>query len=323
MTARDPLERPLTVVECTAVAQDVVLLSLGDADGGELPPWTPGAHLELVLPSGLVRHYSLCGNPGDRERYTVAVLRVADGRGGSVEIHDSALVGQELLVRGPRNHFELGAADHYLFLAGGIGITPLVAMATQVAAEGHDWKLIYGARSRQAMAFRDRLASLGAAEQVEFVPQDEAGLPDFESLMRGAQPGTAVYACGPPAMLQFVEELAAKYADRLILSVERFAAGDDASHSDAQDTEFEIELARAGIVRCVPADRTILEIVLEELPDHPYSCTEGVCGSCETAVLLGLPDHRDQVLTEFERSTNETMMICVGRSLSRRLVLDL
>jgi ferredoxin-NADP reductase len=263
----------------------------------------------------------LCGDPGDRGRYTVAVLLVEDGRGGSREIHESELVGQQVLVRGPRNHFELRDAQQYLFVAGGIGITPIVAMVTRAQSEGKTWRLIYGGRSRASMAFWDRLAGL-APDRVDFVPQDTMGLPDLETAIGDALPGTAVYACGPAGMLEAVEALAGKYTDRVTLQTERFTAGDAAAPQPG-DTEFEIELAQTGTVLTVAADKTILETVLEVVADHPYSCTEGVCGTCETTVLEGIPDHRDQVLNDFERSTNETMMICCGRSLTKRLVLDL
>lgn len=314
-------EQWLTVVDRVSAAAGVVLVTLADPSGAELPRWQPGAHLEIVLASGLVRHYSLCGDPDDRQRYTVAVLRVADGRGGSREIHDSDLVGQQLLVRGPRNHFGLGEADHYLFLAGGIGITPIMAMV-QAAEVGHrDWRLIYGGRSRAAMAFWDRLAAL-APDRVEFVPEDELGYPDLETAIKLAEAGTAVYACGPAGMLEAVESTAETYAARVTLHVERFTTSETVRATDG-NTEFEVELARSGRVLTVPADKTILEVVLGVVPNHPYSCTEGICGSCETTVLAGIPDHRDEVLSESERSTNETMMICVGRSLTPRLTLDL
>ncbi len=316
--------RPMTVDAITAEAEGVVSVRLSAPDGGELPAWEPGAHLDLVLPSGKVRQYSLCGDPADRDSYLVAVLREPAGRGGSAEVHDGLRPGDAVSLRGPRNHFRLVPATHYQFIAGGIGITPILAMAREAAQRGATWSLAYGGRSRASMAFVDSLLALGA-QNVTLVPQDELGHPDLAGILGGLPAEAVVYCCGPEGLLQAVEAACAAAPVPLSLHVERFTPpGGDKVDPIPDDAEaFEVELARAGRTVTVPADRTLLEVVSEVIPGVPYDCEEGYCGSCETRVLAGVPQHRDTILTEEERAANATMMICVGRCTSRRLVLDL
>ncbi len=286
--------RTLRVAAVERAAENVLLLRFEDPSGGELPAWSAGDHLELVLPSSRIRHYSLCGRQQDRSSYTVAVLRVADGRGGSIEIHHSDLVGQELLVRGPHSNFPLVQASAYLLLAGGIGITPLYAMAQSLAGAGADWSLVYGARSGKAMAFRSELEQLGG-DRVRLVAQDVEGIPAFARILDAAPAGAAVYCCGPEAMIQHVEQLCAQRADRLSVHVERFGDPRRVAEPEGSNQPFELELAETGMTLTVPADRTALEVVHQVLPDHPYSCLGGQCGSCEVAVLAGEVDYRDEV----------------------------
>jgi ferredoxin-NADP reductase len=293
------------------VADGVAALTLRAPGGEPLPPWEPGAHIDLVLP-GFVRQYSLCGDPSDRSAYVVAVLREPDGRGGSAYVHDSLLAGDRVKVDGPRNHFALVDAERYLFIAGGIGITPILPMLERVARSGGEWQLVYGGRTRSSMAFTQELSHHG--ERVLFRPQDEHGLLDLPTLLADARPGTAVYCCGPEPLLAAVEALGP--AD---LHVERFTARPD----DGERTAFEVELAGSGRVLPVPADRSILDVVEEAGVTVLSSCREGTCGTCETGVLGGTPDHRDSVLTADERLENEVMMLCVSRACSPRLVLDL
>jgi ferredoxin-NADP reductase len=322
-SATETESRRLRVHRATHAAEGVITLDLVDPDGRELAPWAPGAHLELSLPSGLRRHYSLCGPPDDRLTYTVAVLRVADSKGGSREIHDTGLVGQVLEVRGPRNNFALTPADRYLFLAGGIGITPIVAMARDVRGTAADWRLVYGGRSRPSMAFHDELNALDAV-RVELVPEDERGFPDFKAAISTVTSGTAIYACGPPPMLQAVEDLCRDLGHSDTLHIERFTGrGDGPAMPGDGSTGFEVELRRSGIVLDVPDDRTLIDVVRDVVPNVAYSCLEGICGSCETRVLEGEPEHHDEVLSDDERAAGDVMMICVGRSCSPRLVLDL
>jgi len=301
----------LVVESKEKLADGVVRLTLRAPDGGLLPPWEPGAHIDLVLP-GFVRQYSLCGDPSDTSAYVVAVLREPDGRGGSAYVHDSLSTGDRVPVEGPRNHFALVEAERYLFIAGGIGITPILPMLARVARSGRDWQLVYGGRTSSSMAFTAELASHG--DRVTFRPQDEHGLLDLPALLAAAGPGTAVYCCGPEPLLAAVEALGP--AD---LHVERFTPVADLG----ERTAFEVELAASGRVLPVPADRSILEVVEEAGVTVLSSCREGTCGTCETGVLGGEPDHRDSVLTADERLENEVMMLCVSRACSARLVLDL
>jgi ferredoxin-NADP reductase len=302
----------LVVTQKEKLADGVVRLTLGAPGGEPLPSWEPGAHVDLLLPGDVVRQYSLCGRPEDTSAYQVAVLREADGRGGSAYVHDSLSPGDRLEVDGPRNHFALVDAERYLFIAGGIGITPILPMLDRVAATGREWQLVYGGRTRSSMAFTAELARHG--DRVTFRPQDEHGLLDLPSLLADAPSGTAVYCCGPEPLLAAVEALGPED-----LHVERFTPRPD----EGPRTAFEVELAGSGRVLPVPADRSILDVLEEAGMTVLSSCREGTCGTCETGVLGGTPDHRDSVLTEAERLESEVMMLCVSRSCSPRLVLDL
>ncbi|WP_037305238.1 PDR/VanB family oxidoreductase [Amycolatopsis orientalis] len=303
------------------LADDVVRLTLRHPDGLPLPGWAPGAHLDLVLDDGLTRQYSLCGDPRDSSVLQVAVLREADGRGGSRYVHDDLPEGRRLRVRGPRNHFPLVEAKSFLFIAGGIGITPILPMIERVAASGGDWRLVYGGRTRSSMAFREELEARYPGH-VEIQPQDECGLLDLPGLLAEDETDadTAIYCCGPEGLLTAVEGLCAERPSGS-LHVKRFAPkeGADAGPRAA----FEVELARTGTVLEVPAGRSILDVVEESGVSVLSSCREGTCGTCETPVLSGTPDHRDSLLTDEEQDAGDTMMICVSRSRTPRLVLDL
>jgi ferredoxin-NADP reductase len=307
----------LVVTSRESVADGVVSLVLEHPDGEDLPAWTPGAHVDLLLAPDRVRQYSLCGSPAERTRWRVGVLLDEAGRGGSRHVHERVEPGSRLSVRGPRNHFPLVASERYLFIAGGIGITPILPMVAEADAAGADWSLVYGGRRRDSMAFVDELAAYG--DRVALRPEDEYGLLDLPTIL-APQPGTAVYACGPERMLQAVEESCAAWPPGS-LHVERFAA--KPAEEGAAATTFEVVCQRSGITVAVPADRTILEVVQEAGVNALSSCLEGVCGTCETAVVEGSPDHRDSLLSEDEKAAGDFMMICVSRSHSPRLVLDL
>jgi tetrachlorobenzoquinone reductase len=311
----------LRVERIERAAENVNLLNLVDPGGALLPSWEAGAHLELVLPSGLRRQYSLCGDPTDTRSYTVAVLRVGDGRGGSIEIHDSGLVGRLLEVRGPINRFGLVDASSYLLVAGGIGVTPIIAMARELRRRGAAWRMVYGARSAAAMVFSAELSAL--SEQVSLMTEDVEGIPDVASVIAGQPDGTAVYCCGPEPMLRAVEQSCAA-TPSVTLHTERFApSGKEPAPTAGSNAPFDIELKRRGVVVHVGPDDNALDVVREVVRNHPYSCHEGMCGSCEVAVLSGMVDHRDDVLSEEERAANDVMMLCVSRALSDRLVIDL
>ncbi|MFG2463637.1 PDR/VanB family oxidoreductase [Streptomyces sp. NPDC048523] len=314
----------LRVTAVRAAAQDVVAVDLALPDGGDLPAWRPGAHIELRLPSGRLRQYSLCGDPADVGTWRIGVLREPRGRGGSVELHELARPGALFMVRGPRNHFPLTSAPSYLFLAGGIGVTPILAMVRAAAGRGTPFTVVYGGRTRSTMAFADELTAV-AGDALTLLPQDEAGLPDLPRLLGGVNADTAVHACGPAPMLAAVERECARLglADRLHL--ERFTAGDDleTAYDAAENRDFDVQLARTGGTLTVPADRRLIEVLRDAVPGLSYDCEKGYCGACETRVLGGTPEHRDSVLSEEERRAGRTMMICVGRCRGDRLVLDL
>jgi len=292
----------LRVAARETVAEGVVQLRL---EGRDLPRWEPGAHIDLVLPSGLVRQYSLCGDPADRSAYTVATRLVEDGRGGSREVHEQVRVGAELEVRGPRNRFPLVEAPAYVFVAGGIGITPVLPML-RALPEGANWRLLYAGRTRESMPFLDEIENLGA-DRVTVV----SGRPELGSLLTELPEGTVVYCCGP-------EGLMAAVAERLPdVRLERFAP----RAKLGGDATFEVELRRSGRTLTVSADSSVLAAVRAELPNTLYSCEQGFCGTCQQRVLEGEVEHRDELLTDAERA--DSMLICVSRARSERLVLDL
>jgi ferredoxin-NADP reductase len=303
------------------VAEGVVALTLTSQDGQELPSWTPGAHIDLVLQSsGLTRQYSLCGSPADRRKWRIAVLHTPASRGGSRFIHRELKPGTAIRVRGPRNHFPLVDAPRYAFIAGGIGVTPLLPMTEAAQAAGADWQMFYGGRSRGSMAFLDQLSGYG--ERVHVWPQDEAGLLPLDSILAEPRDDTLVYCCGPEPLLQAVEQLCRSWPPGS-LHVERFVAKEIEPESGGDD-EFEIMLERSGVTLTVPVGKSILDVVEDARVGNVLaSCRTGLCGTCETGVLEGTPDHRDSVLTDAERQQGEAMMICISRSRTPRLVLDL
>ncbi|MCA1185055.1 MULTISPECIES: PDR/VanB family oxidoreductase [unclassified Saccharopolyspora] len=320
MTATSaPLE--LTLRSRSEVADGVLLLEFTATGGGELPGWEPGAHLDLRLPSGAVRQYSLCGDPGDRRAYTVCVLREATGRGGSVELHDRLRVGDEITGSAPRNHFPLHDAPEHVLLAGGIGITPIKAMLDELHRRGAPWRLVYGGRTRAAMAFAAELAAAHPG-RVSIVPEDERGRPDVERIVAELPATARLYCCGPAAMLDAVAAACERTAISDRLHVERFAAAGDAPDPTG-DSAFEVELRETGTTVTVAADQSLLSAVQQVRPDIPSSCQEGYCGTCETRVLEGEPDHRGTLLSPAEHDEEGTMLICVGRARSPKLVLEL
>ncbi|WP_205347109.1 PDR/VanB family oxidoreductase [Pseudonocardia broussonetiae] len=306
-------------VAAKEVASDgVVVLTLRHPDGARLPDWAPGAHVDLILPTGAVRQYSLCGDRFDAFRYRVGVLREPDGRGGSAYVHDVLAVGDTVGVGGPRNHFPLVPSERYLFVAGGIGITPLLPMVRQADALDADWTLVYGGRTRASMAFLDELAAHG--DRVHLVPEDECGRIDLPRWLADPQPDVAVYCCGPGPLLDAVERACAHWRPHA-LRTERFVAKEQGA--PVRDEPFEVELARTGRSVTVTPGRTVLEAVRSVGVDVLSSCRQGTCGTCETDVLEGLPDHRDSILDDADRAANDCMFVCVSRSRTDRLVLDL
>jgi cytochrome P450/ferredoxin-NADP reductase len=299
-------------------ADGVVALTLRQIADSPLPPWAPGAHVDLILAGAPTRQYSLCGDPADHHVWRLGILRDENGGGGSRFVHDRLSAGDTVRVRGPRNNFELADAPRYLFIAGGIGITPILPMIAAATAAGADWHLLYGGRYRDSMAFLPELAPYG--DRVTVAPQDETGLLDLDSWLGVPQPDTLIYCCGPEPLLAAVEERCRAWPPRS-LHVERFSARP--LRAPVRTEAFDVELARSELRLTVPPERSILDVVEEAGVGVLSSCAEGTCGTCETGVLSGVPDHRDSVLTEEERAAGDCMMICVSRSCTARLVLDL
>lgn len=308
-------EAELVVERRESVADDVLALTLRHPLGEALPAWEPGAHVDLLLGPGRERQFSLCGDPADRTAWRLAVLREPDGRGGSAYVHGELRQGDKVRVRGPRNHFALRPAARYLFVAGGIGITPILPMLAAAETAGAEWSLLYGGRTRGSMAFTGELLRR-YGDRVTLAPQDEVGLLDLATALDGLAEGTLVYCCGPGALLDAVESR----CPAGVLHLERFQP---VQRPGGPDGEFEVELRRSGRTVTVPAGTSVLDAVRGAGVEVLYSCTEGTCGTCETDVLEGAPEHRDSVLTEEERAAGETMMICVSRCRGERLVLDL
>jgi len=303
-------------------AEGVVVLDLAHPENGDLPRWEPGAHIDLILEDGLTRQYSLCGDPQDSSVWRIGVLLDPNSRGGSRYVHANLNEGARVRVRGPRNHFPLVDAPHYRFIAGGIGITPILAMLEAVQRARGDWTLLYGGRTRASMAFAEELAER-YPERVTVWPQDERGLLDLESLFKDPEDNTLVYCCGPEALLSAVEQHSTHWPAG-ILHIERFAAKAPTAEEAAEALEqFEVVCQRSGRAFEITSDQSILEVLEEEGIPILGSCYEGVCGTCEARVLEGTADHRDSVLTDAERAAGEVMLICVSRSRTERLVLDL
>lgn len=289
--------------------------------GGTLPGIEPGGHVDIELPGDLVRSYSLTNGPDRRDAYCVAVRRAPDSQGGSAYMCDSLRVGELLRVTPARNTFPLAAdAAESIFIAGGIGITPILSMIRHREASGASWRLIYAARSRADAAYLPELEALdGDRGRVQYHFDDENGDAhlDLASCVAQAPADAHLYACGPAPMLDAYEAACADLPPDCV-HLERFAGDADLSGGG-----FTVELRRSGKEFFIPEGRTIMEVLHEAGIRVAYSCQSGVCGTCETRVLEGQPDHRDQLLSESEKARGRTMMICCSRALSDRLVLDI
>ncbi|MFT4215063.1 MAG: PDR/VanB family oxidoreductase [Microbacterium sp.] len=312
MTPAPVVDLPVRVRSLVREAEGVMSVEL-EALGEPLPAWTPGSHIDLVVPGAPVRQYSLCGDPVS-PRYRIAVLREPESRGGSRAVHERVRPGDELVVRGPRNHFALEKADGYLFVAGGIGITPLLPMVRTAAAAGAPWRLLYLGASRRRMPFLDELAALGG--DVCVIARDEGERADLPAEI-AAHPGALIYACGPERMLSALAETVPDAEARL--RVEYFTAPRIEYEPGGL---FRIRLERAGVELDVEADESVLDVMRAAGVDVLSDCEEGICGSCETRVLDGEVEHRDFVLTPQERARSDCMMVCVSRAACPLLVLD-
>ena len=309
----------LRLKSATWEAPSVVSYDLRPPEAGELPPFTAGAHIDLALANGLIRSYSLINPQIERHRYVIAVQKDRASRGGSKWVHENLHPGDILTIAGPRNNFALNeAAEKSLFIAGGIGITPIVSMIERLATLKRDWELFYCARTRADAAFAERLGALGPRVSFNFDEEPGGRMLDIAATVRAAAPSAHLYCCGPLPMLDAFEAATAELA-RERVHVEYFSAKEPA----AVEGGYTVVLAKSRKEFAVPPGKTILDTLLDAGLDIPYSCTEGICGTCETRVLEGRPDHRDLILTEEERAAGKVMMICCSGSKSDKLVLDL
>ncbi|PVH28449.1 PDR/VanB family oxidoreductase [Pararhodobacter oceanensis] len=305
------------IAQITQEAEGVVSLILRAPDGTALPTWQAGAHIDVILPNGLVRQYSLCGDAQDCSTWRISILHEREGRGGSAYLHGHIKAGDRIRVSQPRNNFKLAEAEHYKFVAGGIGITPILAMIHEAEAAGKSWSLLYGGRSRNTMAFLDDLARFG--DKVTIAPQDEVGLLDLGGYLGADDDGAHAYVCGPGPLIDAVEAQCASWpAGRL--HRERFAPKQKIT---AEPGGFEVQLAQSGERIYVPPDESLLDVLQDAGHEVTNSCTAGICGTCLVNVLAGEPDHQDDVLSDADRASGKMMLVCVSRSKSDLLVLDL
>jgi ferredoxin-NADP reductase len=304
-------------------AEGVISVELRPADGGEFPPFEAGAHIDLHLANGLVRNYSLVNPAGERGRYVIGVLRDRASRGGSRYVHETLRVGARLPISAPRNNFPLHEeAPHSVLIAGGIGITPILCMARRLKALGKSCELMLFARSRASAAFLDEALALGIPLTLHF-DDEQGGPPDLRRLLARCEGGANAhyYACGPAVMLDGFEKTCAELGYGHA-HIERFAPVEVAAAPDAR-TSYSVELKRSGRTIQVTAEKSLLQTLLDSGVAVETSCCEGVCGTCETRVLAGEPDHRDSLLSASERASNKVMMVCVGGCKSASLTLDL
>lgn len=315
LQAPERLDLAAVVEDCAHVADEVVTVVLALRDG-DVPSWEPGAHIDLELPDGLVRPYSLCGIRGDRA-LRIAVLREPGGRGGSRAVHELR-PGAAVRIRAVRNNFPLRDAPSYVFVAGGIGITPLIPMIAEVDRRGASWALHYAGRSLGSMAFAEALAEEHPG-RVRLYAGDRNQRMDVDEIIALSDPAGALYCCGPAGLVRQFEATCASTGRSGYL--ERFSASavDGSGETSADDNEFEVRLERTGVTVRVAPGQSILEVAEAAGGDVFGSCEEGICGTCETRVLEGTPDHRDSVLCGQDTGT---MMVCVSRSRGPRLVLD-
>jgi vanillate O-demethylase ferredoxin subunit len=311
------------VVGRTGEAEDIVSFELAGLDRQPLPPFSAGSHIDVQIREGLVRQYSLCNAPSERHRYLIGVLRDAASRGGSVALHDEIAVGSLLQISAPKNHFPLAHAGRTLLFAGGIGITPILCMAERLAVDGAQFEMHYCARTPQRTAFRERIAQAGFAERVHFHFDSGAAEQklDAAAAIGAPDPDTHLYVCGPGGFIGHVVDTAQRlgWAPAQV-HVEYFgAAAADASG----DAAFDVKIAGSGQVVTIPAGQTVVQALAGHGIDIPVSCEQGVCGTCLTRVLEGVPDHRDLYLTDQERAANDQFTPCCSRARSALLVLDI
>ncbi len=311
------------VLRKTQEALDIASFELVRPDGAALPAFSAGSHIDVQLPGGTTRQYSLCNDAAEQHRYRIAVLRDANSRGGSRAMHDAVKEGDTLQISEPRNHFPLVHAQRTLLFAGGIGVTPLLCMAQRLATSGADFSLHYCTRSPERTAFRDEIAASAYANRVQFHfdDRDAAQKLDLEAVLRQPDAGTHLYVCGPTGFIDWV----VKTAERLgwgkdQVHLEYFGA---APQDTAGDRAFQVKVASSGAVYEVPADKTVVQALQAQGIEILTSCEQGVCGTCITRVLQGECDHRDLYFTDEEKAKHDQFTPCCSRAKSPLLVLDL
>ncbi|WP_169799191.1 PDR/VanB family oxidoreductase [Nocardioides jensenii] len=309
------------VVSKRPVAVDVVELTLSAVDESELPSWSAGAHIEVDLPGGVQRQYSLCGPAGDRDTYRIAVLRTPASRGGSRAVHEELAVDDVVTVSAPRNRFALESAPSYVFFAGGIGVTPLVPMAERCHQQSETWEFHYGGRTLERMAYASDLKDRYGERNVTLYPESETGFINIAAILKTAAPSALVYVCGPQPFIEAVRSEARAQGRGGQVRAELFTA--EASLDAAGEREFDVHLVRSGITLRVAPDRSVLESIVAAGIDVERDCEVGICGTCITGVIEGCIDHRDHVLDDQQCQSGTSMTICVSRSLGDSLVLDL
>ena len=320
MTATPPpLTMPLRVTRNDQIADGIHLLEFRDPAGKPLPEFTAGAHIGVRVPNGLLRKYSLCNDPAERDRYQIAVKREDNGRGGSCNLIDNVKAGDALTVTAPVNDFGLPQrAQDFLFIAGGIGVTPIMAMIRQVVAEGKRFRLFYCSRSPETTAFRDALSVPQFKDKViiHYDQGDASRSLDLRPILAERRNREHLYCCGPRPLMEAVRAMTDHWSPTAV----HFEAFSEAETHKADDKPFKVKLARTGTVVDVSTSKTILEVLRDHGLDVPSSCETGTCGTCRTKLLAGEADHRDLVLAEHERK--DTIMICVSRARSAEITID-
>ena len=314
-----PQMMPLRVTRSDKIADGIHLLEFRDLAGKTLPPFTAGAHIGIHTPSGLLRKYSLCNDPAEHDRYLVAIKREANGRGGSINLIDAVKAGDSLMVTAPINDFGLPPrAQDFLFIAGGIGITPMMAMIREVQAQKKRFRLYYLSRSPETTAFRDELAApeFAGLVTIHYDNGDPSRSLDLRPVLAERKNREHLYCCGPRPLMEAVRIMTDHWSSTAV----HFEAFSDAETHKPTDKPFKVRLARSGKVLEVPTTKTILEVLRDNGYDVPSSCETGTCGTCRTKMLEGVADHRDLVLAEHERGDN--IMICVSRALSDEITID-
>jgi phthalate 4,5-dioxygenase reductase subunit len=309
---------PLRIADASDAAQGIRRFELRAPDGGDLPEFTAGAHLSLRAPNGMIRKYSLCNDPAERDRYVIAVLREPGGRGGSISMADGLKAGDDILATPPRNDFPLVVSPAgYTFVAGGIGITPIMSMIRHLkASNGGKFKLYYCTRTAEQTAFRDELSSAAFRGQVT-IHHDGGDLANALDLWPALeQPKGHLYCCGPTGLMDAVRDMSGHWSPSSV----HFEAFTEAEAHKPEDTAFEVKLAQSGDVVQVAADQTILHAIRAAGHDAPSSCESGTCGTCKTRLVAGEADHRDLVLAPHEQ--HDHIMLCVSRAKSPQLVID-